>query len=349
MQKFTKFAEEAGLAKGNTRLKDLAELAGVSIATVSRALNDHPAINEETKQRIWRLARDNNYHFRPHMPTILSGANATIAIVIPSPQGREGNIADPFYLELIGGVGEAARENGCDILISHLSPKTYDDLNGLIAANRSDGVIFLGQSFLHERFNRLAESESKFVVWGAELPGQKYCSVGSDNLRGGRRATQHLMRLGRKRIAFLGDTEAPEINQRYMGYVEAIETSGEAVEEDLVYPAHFEIESAESAVHSLLAKGVKFDAIFAASDIIAIGASRALMREGIRVPEDVAIVGYDNIQFARYNSPPLTTISQDMAKAGRLMVSKLLNATNTRHIPSERLPTDLIVRESCGS
>ncbi|MCK5576393.1 MAG: substrate-binding domain-containing protein, partial [Sphingomonadales bacterium] len=96
-------------------------------------------------------------------------------------------------------------------------------------------------------------------------------------------------------------------------------------------------------------KGVKFDAIFAASDIIAIGASRALMREGIRVPEDVAIVGYDNIQFARYNSPPLTTISQDMAKAGRLMVSKLLNATNTRHIPSERLPTDLIVRESCGS
>jgi DNA-binding LacI/PurR family transcriptional regulator len=337
------------LAKKNTRLEDLAKLAGVSIATVSRALNDSSAVNEETKRRVWRLAREHNYLFRPHMPTILSGASATIAIVIPAPQGREGNISDPFYLELIGGVGEAARENGCDILISHLTPKTYDDLSGLIAANRSDGVIFLGQSFLHERFNRLAESESKFVVWGAELPGQQYCSVGSDNIRGGRKATDHLIRLGRKKIVFLGDAEAPEIGQRYQGYLDALEKADMAIDPELVSSAHFEIESAESAVHSMIAKGIKFDAIFAASDVIAIGAARAIQRDGLRVPDDIAIVGYDNIQFAAYNNPPLTTISQDMAKAGRLMLSKLLGATDTRHIPSERLPTDLIVRESCGS
>ena len=337
------------MVKKAIRLEDLAKLADVSIATVSRALNDSPAVNDETKRRVWQLARDNNYSFRPHMPTILTGANATIAIVIPSPQGREGDISDPFYLELIAGVGVAARENGCDILISHLSPKTYDDLSGLVAANSADGVIFLGQCLLHERFNRLAESKNKFVVWGAKLPGQKYCSVGSDNFRGGRRATEHLIRLGRKRIAFLGDTEAPEIGQRYQGYVAALEKFNIPLEPELVTPAHFEIESAESAVYSMLAKGVKFDAIFAASDIIAIGATRAIQREGLTVPDDIAIVGYDNIQFSRYNNPPLTTITQDMAKAGRLMVSKLLSAEDTKHIPSETLPTDLIVRESCGS
>lgn len=337
------------MSKRSTRLEDLARLADVSIATVSRALNDSPAVNAETKQRIWRIAREHNYAFRPHMPTLLTGSSGTIAVVITSPQGSHGSLADPFFLELIGGIGAAASDVDCDILISHIAPKNYEDISSIIASNRGEGVIFLGQSFLHDRFNRLAETHKGFVVWGAELPGQRYCSIGSDNVRGGRRAAAHLARLGRKRIAFFGDTEAPEAMQRYKGYLSALEEAGIDFDPALVAPAHFEIESAENTVERFFSESKSFDAIFCASDLIAVGAVRGLMRRGIRVPEDVSVVGYDDIQLARYTHPALTTISQDMAKAGRLLVSRLLSSADGADISSERLPTELIVRESCGA
>ena len=336
-------------SKRSTRLEDLASLAQVSTATVSRALNDSPLVRNETKRLIWKLARQHNYPFRPQMPAILSGATATIAIAIPSPLGKTDIPTDPFIMELIGGVGEEAREAECDIVISHVTPKNFDDLSGIVESSRAEGVIFLGQSFLHERFNRLAQTQSRFIVWGAELPGQQYCSIGSDNIRGGRRATAHLLRLGRKRIAFFGDTEAPEIMQRYSGYIQAMEEAGIVPDIDLVAPVHFEVESAQNAVERLIARGVEFDGIFGASDLVALGAMRGLIKHNLRVPDDVAIVGYDNVLLARYSHPALTTISQDMAKAGRLLVSKLINADEGREIQSERLPTDLIVRESCGA
>lgn len=331
------------------RLEDLAEIARVSTATVSRALNDSPLVREETKRRIWKLARDHHYPFRPQMPAMLSGATATIAIAIPTPLGRKGSRADPFFMELIGGVGEAAREAQCDVIISHVAPRSLDDLSALIASSRAEGVIFLGQSFLHERFNRLAETHGRFVVWGADLPGQRYCSVGSDNVRGGKRATAHLLRLGRRRIAFFGDTDAPEIMQRHTGYLQALAEADIPVDRALVAPVHFEVESAEEAVERLMASGVAFDAVFGSSDLIALGAIRGLLRAGRRVPEDVSVVGYDDVLLARYSHPALTTISQDMAKAGRLLVSKLMNSAGGSDIRSERLPTELIVRESCGA
>lgn len=331
-----------------TRLEDLAELAGVSIATVSRALNDSAAVNDETKRHIWKLAREHSYPFRRYMPAGPIGAEATIAIVIPRPQGREGRLSDPFILELVAGIGDAAGERDCDFLVSHVAPSHFDDLQALMTTNRADGIIFLGQSTLHAEFNRLAEMESRFVVWGAQLPGQRYCSIGTDNIRGGRRATAHLARLGRRRIAFLGDTEAPEAMQRYQGYVHALAEAGLDPDPALVVPAHFEVESAEAAIDTLIARGVAFDGIVAASDLIALGAIRSLQHAGRKVPSDVSVVGYDDVPFARYATPALTTIAQDTAKAGRLLVSKLLNSGRGEEIRSERLPADLIVRESCG-
>ena len=330
------------------RLEDLARMAGVSTATISRALNDSPNVNQETKRRIWKLAQENNYTFRPSMPALLSGAHSTIAIVIPMHTSRDAKASDPFFLELIGGVSEAARELKCDIVISHIEPKSYDDLAGLLTTNRADGVVVLGQSHLHSQLNALADLDHRFIVWGAELPGQRYCSVGSDNIRGGARATSHLLRLGRERIAFVGDREGPEIGQRYQGYLSALESVGASMSPDLVHPAHFELESAEAAIDTMLARGIEFDGIFAASDLIAIGAIRALTRAGRRIPDDVAIVGYDNIRMSQYSTPAITTVSQDMAKAGRLLVSKLMTGDNGVTMMSERLPTELIIRESCG-
>jgi len=336
------------MSRQTTRLEDLAALAGVSISTASRALNDSPAVNARTKQLIWKLAREHDYPFRRYMPAGPIGATGTIALVVPRPQGRESQLDDPFFLELVAGISDGARERGCDLLISHFAPTSFDDLTAAMTTSRADGVIFLGQSSLHQALNRLAGSEARFVVWGAQLPDQAYPSIGSDNLLGGRRATSHLARLGRRRIVFLGDAEAPEVAQRVRGYGEALEQAGLDAPAELMVPAHFTVESAEAAVDALIARGTRFDGIVAASDLIALGAVRSLIRAGRSVPEDVSVIGYDDVPFARYSRPALTTIMQDTARAGRLLVSKLIDAAGGGEMRSERIPTELIVRGSCG-
>ncbi|CAA9499094.1 MAG: Maltose operon transcriptional repressor MalR, LacI family [uncultured Sphingomonadaceae bacterium] len=338
---------DAPAARRTTRLEDLAALAGVSISTASRALNDHPAVNARTKQLIWKLAREHDYPFRRSMPAGPIGATGTIAVVAPRPQGRDLRVHDAFFQELLAGVGDAARERGCDLLVSHVAPGSFDELAAATATGRADGTIFLGQSFLHRAFNRLAQGGARFAVWGAQLHDQLYCSVGSDNLAGGRRATAHLLRLGRRRIAFLGDADAPEVGQRLRGHLDALEAAGIVADPALLVPSHFTVESAQAAVDALLARGAEFDGVVAASDLIALGATRALLDAGRGVPGDVSVVGYDDVPFARLSRPALTTVRQDTVRAGRLLVSKLLDA-GAGEMRSERLPTELIMRESCG-
>lgn len=311
-------------------------------------MNDNPAINDRTKQLIWKLAREHDYPFRRDMPAGPLGATGTIALVVPRPHGRESQLDDPFFLELVAGISDAARDRGCDLLVSHFAPTHFDDLAAAMTTTRADGVIFLGQGSLHHAFNRLAKSDHRFAVWGAELPDQNYCSIGSDNILGGRRATLHLARLGRRRIVYLGDTDAHEIGQRLRGYVEAIDQAELPQDASLIVPAHFTVESAEASVDALLARGENIDGIVAASDLIALGAIRALLRAGLRVPEDVSVVGYDDVPFARYSRPALTTVSQDTARAGRLLVAKLLEGGRQGPPRSERLQSELTVRESCG-
>ena len=334
--------------KKTPRLEDLAERAGVSISTISRALNDSPAINRRTKQRIWELARELDYPFRQRMPAGPIGADTTIAVVVSEPQARDGRVDDPFFFALLAGVADAARDRNCDVLMSHITPTSFEDLAFAMSTSRADGVIFFGQSSLHRDFNKLAQKDSRFVVWGAELPDQVYCSIGSDNELGGRRATSHLTRLGREKILFLGHTEAPETMQRYRGWTSALDAAGIEARPDWHLPVHFEVESAEAAVNNLIERGVAFDGIVAASDLIAFGAVRALQANGRRVPDDVAVIGYDNIPFCTLSRPALSTISQDTLKAGRLLVSKLIDS-NGGSRRSERSPTELIIRESCGA
>lgn len=337
------------MSQNTTRLEDLAKQAGVSISTASRALNDSPAVNTRTKKRIWKLARELDYPFRDYMPAGPIGAEATIAIVVPEPQARNGRMADPFLFELLASIGDAARSRGCDILLSHIAPASYDDLASAMNTSRADGVIFLGQSTLHDAFNRLAREGHNFCVWGAALPEQDYCSIGSDNLRGGERATSHLLRLGRKRVVFLGDSAAPEAAQRLRGYRNALEASGLPYDDELVIPAQFEVASARAMMENLLQRGIEIDGIFAASDLIAFGAIQALDGVGKSVPGDVSVVGYDNVPFGGYFTPQLTTVEQDTARAGRVLLAKVLDSNGAKGAGDDRLPPELIIRESCGA
>lgn len=336
----------ADVQTGKTTLEDLATLAGVSISTVSRALNDHPLISTRTKQRIWALARDHDYPFRQSMPTAPIGAEGSIAIVTPYFHGRPLPLGHPFFLELLASIGEAARARDCDFTVSHVAPSTYEDLVLATTTSRASGVIFLGQSAMHKELNRLSETNARFVVWGAKLPGQLYRSIGSDNLLGGTRATAHLARLGRRRIAFVGGTD-PEAMQRRRGYQNALKQAGLAFDPALVCNVEFELESAEAAVSGLLRRGVDFDGVVGASDLIALGAIRALGRFGKTVPRDVSVVGYDDMLLSRLSTPALTTIRQDTREAGRLLVGSILDPLSQAGF--DRLPTELIVRESCGA
>jgi len=326
-----------------TTLGDLARLAGVSISTVSRALSNHPTISLETRQRIWALAQSHNYPVRTSMQAPAEAVDRSIAIVTPHVQGRPLPLWHPFLLELIANIGEAARSRGCDFTVSHVTPVSFDDLVLATGAGR-DGVIFLGQSTLHEALNKLTETATKFVVWGARVPGQRYRTVGTDNLVGGRRATAHLCRLGRKRILFIGGVDM-EAQQRRSGYLEALREHGIQHNPELVAEVHFELDAAEAAVTRLLGRGVAFDGIFAASDLIALGAIRAIRRAGLSVPEDVSVVGYDDILLSQLSVPALSTIRQDTRRAGALLVSSILDGDNDLE---GLLPTDLIIRESCG-
>lgn len=331
------------------RLEDLAELAGVSISTVSRALNNSPLVSDRTKKKILAIAQSNKYEGRLKEKIYVGEPSNTISIVIPPPQGRDTRLSDPFLLDLIGGIGDALRERGCDLLISHLTPTDLNNIAGLVGSGRTDALIFLGQSTLHDQLNDLSYSGTPFVVWGAQLPGQNYCSVGSDNREGGCRATRHLLRLGRKRIAFVGDTDAPEVKLRFEGYKQALDEADIAFDSKLVRPAHFFPESAMEAIDVLLEQDIEVDGIVAASDMIAMGAVRGLIKNNISVPDQVSVIGYDDVHVAAYSSPSLTTIRQDVAKAGRLLVGKALRMLEGEAVRSAVLPAELIVRESCGA
>jgi DNA-binding LacI/PurR family transcriptional regulator len=170
--------------------------------------------------------------------------------------------------------------------------------------------------------------------------------VGTDNFLGGRRATQHLIKLGRKRIVFLGGTD-PEATQRFRGYTEALQEAGIALDDALARRVEFEAESATAAVDDLMRRKIPIDGVVAASDLIALGAIRALSRAGRAVPRDVSVVGYDNNLLSRLSTPTLSTVQQDIPKAGRVLVSKLLDWTGDPR--PELLSTELIIRESCGA
>jgi DNA-binding LacI/PurR family transcriptional regulator len=224
---------------GPITLEKLAKLAKVSVSTVSRALNDHPSISAPVKKELWALARKHGYVFRRHMPASPIGAEGAITIVTPRVKGRPLPLSHPFFLELLASIGEAARDRGCDFTVSHLAPANYEDLVHATTTGRANGVIFLGQGILHDEFNRLAQTDARFVVWGAQFPGQRYCTVGTDNMLGGKRATQHLLKLGRKRIVFLGGSD-PEATQRHRGYTEALGDAKIRLDDALIGRVEFE-------------------------------------------------------------------------------------------------------------
>ena len=202
-----------------------------------------------------------------------------------------------------------------------------------------------------EKLAKLLAQETHFVCWGAEVLGHPEFTLRSNNFEGGRLAGEHLLASGHKKFAFIGNASegSPEFSARYRGFIDALAKAG--IGERQV--PHFDAISTESAgdaaTEQLLTAGHQVDAIFCASDLIAIGVMRCLKRHNLRVPEDIAVMGFDDIPVASFATPALSTIQQDTTKAGELLVNNLLQLINNQPITVSQIEPKLIIRQSCGA
>lgn len=325
-------------------LAQLAQLAGVSVATVSRSLAGNPVIAEATRKRIVALANEHGFQVNQAARNLRLGRTGAIGVVLPLGHEVEQHLSDPFFMSLLGPLADAIADRGHDLVLSRVIPRDDRWLDAIVDAGRVDGVILIGQSDQIESIERVARRYRPMVVWGAQVPGMVQVTVGSDNVAGGRLATEHLLAQGRSRLAFFGNTEVPEFAARYAGFEQALKEAGS--ERATLLPVHLTSESSYSAIEEYLGDHLSPDGVVAASDVIAMSALRALAGRGKRVPQDVSVVGYDDVLVAQHTTPPLTTIRQDVARGATLMVDLLFRRMEGGEVESVAMEPELILRGS---
>ncbi len=337
----------------NPTSRDIAEIAGVSQATVSRALRNSPLVRPETRERIQKIARELNYFVNRNAAGLRTSQSNTIALLMFDEAGGNDAQINPFFLSMLGYITRSAAGMGYDVLAS-LQQLTDDWHVEYQASHRADGLILLGYGdyvSYREKLDALAAVNTRFIIYGAYAADQPGLSLGCDNVKGGRMATEHLIGLGRRRIAILGDTSKrhPELADRHQGYLAALENAGIEFDPALGILADNTEADASRAVREFLDTGTEFDALFAVTDVLAIGALQALADAGLQVPRDVSVVGFDDLPRAAYVNPPLTTIQQNIREAGEGLVRTIVGLIEGRDVESSQLEPKLVVRQSCGS
>ncbi len=333
-------------AKARPQMEDIAKLAGVATSTVSRALAGSPLVNAKTRERIVELARHLNYAVNVGAQTLRLGQNKVVAVVVPYDPATRQHLSDPFFLSLIGSIADALTERGYEMLLSRVPEAHLDQAALAVESGRAIGLIMVGQWHQHDQLNAMVLRGIPFVVWGAKLEQQLYCSVGSDNLIGGELATAHLLRRGCRHIAFVGDPNLPEVAQRHAGYLRAHALAGKAADPRLLCPSPFITERIAADVARLLDSGLPVDGVFAASDLAALSVVQTLRKAGKAVPDEVAVVGYDDLESAAFCHPALTTVRQPLDLAGTVLVESLFKILGGARAEPVHLPTSLIERGS---
>lgn len=329
---------------------DIAQRAGVSQPTVSRALRGHPSVSEATRLRIEAIAAQMNYAVDRNASRLRSRTTNTLALLFFEDPTPDDSHINPFFLAMLGSIARTCAQHGYDLLTSfqQFSRNLHVDYE---YARKADGIMLLGYGdyeTYRERLDQLEAEGTRYVRWGSvggDAPG---ATIGSDNHLGGRLAAQHLIAQGCRRIAFLGEasSHAPEIDDRWRGACDAMREAGITPDADLVVSAVTTDAAGYDAAKVLLARGKPFDAVFAACDLIAIGAMRAFEEAGLAIPGDIGLVGFDDIPVAAFTHPPLTTITQDATRAGAALVEGLIAQIRGEPIPASVLQPRLIVRQS---
>jgi LacI family repressor for deo operon, udp, cdd, tsx, nupC, and nupG len=324
-------------------VKEIAAIAKVSVATVSRALQRPEIVSEETRQRIHEVVKRLGYTPNALARNLRTARTRLIIALLP-------DIANPFFSEVIRGIEQVAHENGYSVLLgetqsSLVREQAYADM---VAARQADGIITMSH-----RVPAIPIDGRLPVVNACEyVKDKKISSVYIDNVAAAGAAVDYLVTLGHRDIAFIaGPSSSPICVDREQGYQLALQRAKIAANPALTAVGDFSIEAGERAIDLFLSQGQTFSAVFCSNDEMAIGAMRALISHGLRVPDDVSVVGFDDIRFARYTSPPLTTVAQPKNALGREAMTMLIELLNDPEVPPRKrvLSADLVVRGSTAA
>jgi len=333
-------------------MSDLARLAGVSESTVSRALAGSELVAGRTRERIMELARATRFVVNEQARSLALGRVRVVEVIFTIERGTLQRVSDPFFIEMLAMLIDQFSVHGLDVLVSHAMPWDPEHPDCAYLSGRAAGLVIIGQARQQSAIREFARRHPHVVTWGAledDTEEAVQTLIGSNNRRGGALVTRHLLQSGRRSIAFLGDTRLPEIRQRFEGYQQALSEAGITPDPELMLSAPFDIERARRAASGLPQLYPAFDAVFAASDMIALATMKTLHESALRVPEDVAVVGFDDIPAAAHVFPGLTTVRQDVPQAAKVLVERLLARLEGKPAPSTMIDVDLVVRESCGS
>lgn len=331
-----------------TTIKDIAKTAGVSVTTVSRALNGYSDVSEKTRQRIMDIARELNYSPNTLARGLVMNVSKTIGLLV-SGLNRESE-KDQIIFSILSGVNDSLSEKEYDLILfntntSKQREKTYSQL---CRERRVDGVIIQGIKTDDPYLKEVVESDIPCVLIDIPVHSDNVGYVTTDNVSGARKAVEHLIGLGHKKIGMInGHGKAFVSQKRLEGYVEALKEHGLPVIPQWVCNGQFEEETAYEEARKLLIEHSDITAIFCASDIMALGALNAAKSLGIRVPEELSLIGYDDIILASYSNPALTTISQNFFQLGYQAAHLLVNMLEGKSEPQiVTMPTKLVIRGS---
>ena len=330
-------------------IRDVAQKAGVSTATVSLVLHNKRRISEETRRRVLKAVQELNYHPSQMARGLVMKQTGNIGFVLTEDHFLR---TEPFYTKIFLGTEFETHDSNYFILLSTIPTRFSDDepLPRFVTQQNVDGVIIAGKVPL-KFIEKIDKYNLPLIFVDYYPPKGDYSAVLIDNIQGGMMATKHLIDLGHKKIAFIGgDIEHPSVNERLIGYKMALEKSGLEYDANLVITGESSPtrENGYNAVCSLMKRGVRFSALFACNDAMAIGAMECLKKQGFKIPENVSVVGFDDIESDIFQEPPLTTVAVpkfDMGIEAMRLMRDILNK-KVRTNKKVLVPVELVVRKS---
>ena len=327
-------------------IKDVARESGVNISTVSRALNKGNGVNDRTREHVFAVAARLNYRPNRVARGLVTGRSHSLALVVS-------DIRNPFFAEVARGAEDAARTGNCDLVLCNSdldADKQMQYVRSLIE-KQVDGILMNSVAMLNrEQQAQLAASGVPIVLLNRSASNRTFSTVCADNELGGALAAQYLLDLGHRKIAHLaGPRQHGNLSDRARGFVHALRSAKNPVQ-PLVLHGKFNFTGGIDLARKLLAEHPEVTAIFAANDVMAYGAVRAVLDCGRRIPDDLSLIGFDNLEFSSIIHPPLTTIHQPKYEMGQAAVEILLRLARDKEkqIPEHRLlGVELVERQSC--
>lgn len=332
----------------STTLEEIAKQAGVSRSTVSRVMNDHPSVDHETRARVQSVAERLNYQPNVAARSLAAGRTHILGLVIP--MGVSALFTDPYFPLLIQGISSACNANEHSVMLWLAEPE-YERrmIRQVLQGGLIDGVILASALMDDPMLEALLKRGLPFITVGRLPTDNQVSYVDVDNVNSAREMVAYLLRLGHRQVATIsGPINMIAGSDRLQGYRLALRNRGVAPDPALIVEADFTEEGGYIAMQRLLPRAP--EAVFVASDAMAVGALRALREAGLRVPDDIAIAGFDDIPFAARTDPPLTTVRQPIQRMGSVAAETLIDMISHPQPQPRRiiLPTELVIRESSG-